>query len=68
MLGAGMHQSIITLASGTMDGIDITAVDPVQLENFRVRGVPGATAGSLINVSPSSVDAAYETFRDLSLR
>jgi Na+/serine symporter len=45
MLGAGVHLSVITLASGTMDGIDITAVDPVQLENFPVRGVPGAHAG-----------------------
>lgn len=67
MLGAGVHESVITLATGTMDGIAITAVDPVQLENFRVRGVPGSTAGSLINVSPPSVDAAYATFRDLSL-
>jgi len=67
MLGAGMHLSVITLATGTMDGIIITALDPVQLENFRVRGAPGATAGSLINVSPSSTDAAYEAFRDLSL-
>jgi hypothetical protein len=67
MLGAGVHLSVVMLASGTIDGIVITAVDPVQLENFRVRGVSGATAGSLIKVFPSSVDAAYETFRDLSL-
>jgi hypothetical protein len=67
MLGAWVNLSIIMLATGTMDGIIITALGPVKLENFRVRGVPGATAGYLINVSPSSVDAAYETFRDLSL-
>jgi hypothetical protein len=67
MLGAGVNLSIIMLATGTMDGIVITALSPVQLENFRVRGAPGATAGSLINVSPSSADAAYDAFRDLSL-
>jgi hypothetical protein len=67
MLGAGRHQSIIMLANGTMDGIIITALDPVQLENFRVRGVPGATNGALIQVAPSGGNAAYEAFRDLSL-
>lgn len=67
MLGAGHSKSIIKLASGTIDGIDVTSLSPVQLENFRVKGVSGATAGSLIKVAPSSVDAAYESFRDLSV-
>lgn len=67
MLGAGQSISIIKLASGTIDGIDVTSLSPVQLENFRVSGVSGATAGALIKVGPSSVDAAYESFRDLSV-
>jgi Pectate lyase superfamily protein len=65
MLGDGTL-SVIKLATGTMDGIDITSLSEVQLYNFRIMGVSGATAGSLISVAPGSTNVGFFVFRDLS--
>lgn len=49
--GAGINASIITLSSTIQDGFDITGGTTTRLDlrNFQVIGVNGATSGSLIN-------------------
>jgi hypothetical protein len=71
MLGAGHSKSIIKLASGTIDGIDVTSLSPVQLENFRVKGVSqrgymlalnaGASTSNLIIVGNSFEEQSMDS-------